>query len=46
MPVSEQTWNFIKKENPAPVFSCDFYKIFLEHLFYRTFAGACSIAIT
>ena len=30
MPVSEQAWNFIKKENPTQVFSCDFYKIFLE----------------
>ena len=35
----EQSWNFIKKENPAQVFSCDFHRIFLEHLFYRTFPG-------
>ena len=38
--MSEQPWNFIKKETPAQVFSCDFYEIFLEHLFYRTFPGA------
>ena len=38
--MSEQAWNFIKKETPAQVFSCDFYEIFLEHLFYRTFPGA------
>ena len=44
--VSEQPWNFIKKENPAQVFSCEIYEIFLEHLFYRTFPGACSIVIT
>ena len=42
----EQAWNFIKKENPAQVFSCDFYKIFLVHLFYRTFPDAFSIVIT
>ena len=42
----EQAWNFIKKETPAQVFSCDFYEIFLEHLFYRTFPGVCSIVIT
>ena len=42
----EQAWNFIKKETPAQVFSCDFYEIFLEHLFYRTFLGVCSVIIT
>ena len=36
--MSEQAWNFTKKENP--VFSCDLYEIFLEHLFYRRFPGA------
>ena len=34
IPVAEQAWNFIKKENPAQVFSYDFYEIFLDHLFY------------
>ena len=43
--MSEQAWNFIKKETPTQVFSCDFYKIFLEHLFYRTFPGTWSIAL-
>ena len=32
--MAEQAWNFIKKEYPAQVFSCDFYEIFLDHLFY------------
>ena len=44
--MSEQSWNFIKKENLAQVFIFDFYKIFLEHLLYITFLGTCSIVIT
>ena len=36
----EQALNFIKKETPAQLFSRDFYEIFLEHLFYRTFPPA------
>ena len=43
--VSEQAWNFIKKENLARVFSCDFYEIFLEQLFKRAFPDAFSIII-
>ena len=46
MHVSEPAWNFIKKGTTRQVFSCDFYEIFLEHFFYRTFPGACSIVIT
>ena len=35
--VSEQAWNFIKKETPAQAYSCDFYEIFLEHLYHYYF---------
>ena len=41
-----RNWNFIKKDNTAQVFSCYFYGIFLKHLFYITFPGACAIVIT
>ena len=34
------------RTTPALAYFCDFYKIFLERLFYRTFPGACSIIIT
>ena len=33
----EQTLNFVKKETPSQVFSCDFYEIFLEQLFVEHF---------
>ena len=45
IPVSKQASKFIKKENSAQVFSCDFYEIFLEHLFYRAFPDAFSIVL-
>ena len=32
-----QAWNFIKKETPAQVFSCDFYKIFENTFFIKHF---------
>ena len=35
--MSEQAWNFFKKETPAQVFFCDFYEIFLEHVFIEHF---------
>ena len=35
----------LKKENVGQVFSFDFYKMFLEDLFYRTFPGTCSMVI-
>ena len=37
--MSEQTWNFIKKETPALVFSCDFLEIFSELLFLWNISG-------
>ena len=42
---SSWTWNFIKKENLAQVFSCEFYKIFKNSFFYRTPLVAASLAI-
>ena len=42
----KQAWNFVKKEIPAQVFSCNFYKTFLAYIFHRTFLGTCSIIIT
>ena len=33
--------NFIKKGDSINLFSCEFYEIFKEHLFYRTSANGC-----
>ena len=35
--MSEQAWNFIKKEFLAQVFSCDFYEFFLNTFFTEPF---------
>ena len=45
IPLSEQAWNFAKKENPAQVLSCDFYDIsgrllyryYLNYQFFEVF---------
>ena len=45
IPVSEQVWNFIKKEPPAQIFFCDFCNLFRTP-FLRSFPEAFSIVIT
>ena len=35
------TWNFTKKGALTQVFSCDLFKIFKEHLFYKTPPDDC-----
>ena len=34
--LQSQTYNFIKKETPRQVFSCEFYEILWNTFFYRT----------
>ena len=41
--ISPETWNFIKKETLAQVFSSEFCKVFKNTFFYRTLLVAASV---
>ena len=38
-----ETWNFIKKETLAQVFSCEFYEIFMNTFFTEHFLEIASV---
>ena len=39
-------YNFVKKETPAQVFSCEFWEISKNTFFYRTLPGDCFWVVT